>query len=119
MSYRGLLRAGGHAQWAQEVVDKDGQLLYVLGLRLQHAEHQPVPPTHALRMGRPDVVLDDELPPPSAEPSPKKALYLVKKSERLVLGSVTLVLRSREHARGSGQGLVNLAAGSRGGRAGT
>ena len=44
----GLLGAGGHPQWAQEVVHQDVQLLHVLGLGLQHAEHHLVPLAHAV-----------------------------------------------------------------------
>lgn len=46
-----LLGAGGHPQWAQEIVDKDVQLLHVLSLSLQHAEHHLVPLAHAVGMG--------------------------------------------------------------------
>ena len=58
----GLLGAGSHPQWAQEVVHQDMQLLHVLGLGLQHAEHYLVPLAHAVCVRRPDVVLDDGLP---------------------------------------------------------
>ena len=58
----GLLGAGGHPQRAQEVVHQDVQLLHVLGLGLQHAEHHLVPLAHAVCVRRPDVVLDDGLP---------------------------------------------------------
>lgn len=82
MCYGRLLGAGCHAQWAQKIVDKDVQLLYILSLSFQHAEHHLVPFAHAVGVGRPDVVLDDGLPLPPAQPAPKEALYLVKSSGR-------------------------------------
>ena len=71
-----LLGAGGHAQRPQEVVDQDVELLDVLGLRLQHAEHHLVPLPHALSVRRADIVLDDGLPFPSADPPSQEALHL-------------------------------------------
>lgn len=71
-----LLGAGGHAQRPQEVVDQDVQLLDVLSLSLQHAEHHLVPLAHAVGVGGPDVVLDDGLPLPPAQPAPQEALHL-------------------------------------------
>ena len=72
----GFLGAGGHPQRAQEVVHQDVQLLHVLGLGLQHAEHHLVPLAHAVRVRRPDVVLDDGLPLAPAQPAPQEALHL-------------------------------------------
>lgn len=71
-----LLGAGGHAQWPQEVVDQDVELLHILGLGLQHAEHDLVPLPHALSVRRPDVVLDDGFPLPAANPASQEALDL-------------------------------------------
>lgn len=48
MSDGGFLRAGGHAERPQEVVDQDVELLDVLGLRVQHAEHHLIPLSHTL-----------------------------------------------------------------------
>lgn len=75
----GLLGAGCHPQGPQEVVDQDVQLLHVLGLGLQHAEHHLVPLAHAVGVGGPDVVLDDGLPLPAAQPAPQEALHLPSK----------------------------------------
>lgn len=72
----GLLGAGGHPQWAQEVVNQDVELLHVLGLGLQHAEHHLVPLPHAISVRRADVVLDDGLPLAPAQPAPQEALHL-------------------------------------------
>lgn len=71
-----LLGAGGHAQRPQEVVDQDVELLHVLGLSLQHAEHDLVPLPHALSVRRPDVVLDDGFPLPATNPASQEALDL-------------------------------------------
>lgn len=71
-----LFGAGSHPQRPQEVVDQDVELLDVLGLGLQHAEHHLVPLAHAVGVGRPDVVLDDGLPLPPAQPAPQEALHL-------------------------------------------
>lgn len=71
-----LLGAGGHAQRPQEVVDQDVELLHVLGLGLQHAEHHLIPFPHALGVRRPDVVLNDGLPLPAADPASQETLDL-------------------------------------------
>lgn len=71
-----LLGAGCHAQWPQEVVDEDVELLDILGLSLQHAENNLVPLAHAVGMRGPYVVLDDGLPLPPAQPAPQEALHL-------------------------------------------
>ena len=71
-----LLGAGGHAEGPQEVVDQNVELLDVLCLCLQHAEHHLVPLPHALSVGRADVVLDDGLPFPPADPASQEALDL-------------------------------------------
>lgn len=65
-----LLGACCHAEGPQKVVDQDVKLLDVLGLRVQHAEHHLVPLPHALRVRRADVVLDNGLPLPPADPAP-------------------------------------------------
>lgn len=71
-----FLGAGRHAQWPQEVVDQDVELLHVLGLRVHHAEHHLVPLPHALGVRRADIVLDDGLPLPPADPASQEALDL-------------------------------------------
>lgn len=72
----GLFRTGRHPQRAQEVVHEDVQLLHVLGFGFQHAEDNLVPLPHAVSMRGADVILDDGLPLPSAEPTPEKTLDL-------------------------------------------
>lgn len=76
MSNGGLLGAGGHAKGAQEVIDQDVELLDILGLGLQHAEHHLVSFPHALSVGRADVVLDDGFPLSTANPSSEETLDL-------------------------------------------
>lgn len=90
-----LLGAGSHAQRAQEVVDQDVQLLHVLGLGLQHAEHHLVPFSHAVGVRRPDVVLDDGLPLAPAQPAPQEALHLGAKNSGGVPVSLGLSCPSR------------------------
>ncbi len=46
-----LLGAGCHAEWPQEVVNQDVELLDVFSLGLQHAEDDLVPLPHAFSMG--------------------------------------------------------------------
>lgn len=72
----GFLGAGGHAKRPQEVVDQDVELLDVLCLGLEHAEHHLVPLPHAFSVRRADVVLDDGLPLPAADPASQKTLDL-------------------------------------------
>lgn len=76
MSDGRLLGAGGHAEWPQEVVDQDVELLYVFGLGLQHAEHHLVSLPHAFSVGRTDVVLDNGFPLPTANPTSQETLDL-------------------------------------------
>lgn len=64
-----FLGACRHAKRPQEVVHQDVKLLDVLGLRVQHAEHHLVPLPHALCVWRADVILDNCLPLPSADPA--------------------------------------------------
>lgn len=64
-----LLGARSHAEGPQKVVNQDVKLLDVLGLRVQHAEHHLVPLSHALCVRRADVVLDNGLPLPPADPA--------------------------------------------------
>ena len=71
-----FLGAGRHAQRPQEVVHQDVKLLDVLGLRVQHAEHHLVPLPHALCVRRADIILDDCLPLPPADPASQEALDL-------------------------------------------
>ena len=71
-----LLGAGGHAERPQEVVDQDVELLDVLGLGLQHAEHHLVPLPHAFGVRGTDVVLDDGFPLPAANPASQETLDL-------------------------------------------
>jgi len=71
-----LLGAGGHAERPQEAVHQDGELVHVLRLGLRHAEDDLVPLPHALGVRRADVVLDDDLPPPPAQPAAHEALHL-------------------------------------------
>lgn len=76
-----LLGAGCHPQRPQEVVDEDVELLDVLSLCLQHAEDDLVPLAHAVGVGGPDVVLDDRLPLPPAQPAPQEALHLPREQQ--------------------------------------
>lgn len=71
-----LLGAGGHAQRPQETVDQDGELVDVLRLGLHHVEDDLVPLPHALGVRGTDVVLDDDLPLPAAQPAAHEALHL-------------------------------------------
>ena len=71
-----LLGAGGHAERPQEVVDQDVELLDVLGLGLQHAEHHLVPLPHAFGVRGTDVVLDDGFPLSAANPASQETLDL-------------------------------------------
>lgn len=71
-----FLGAGRHAQRPQEVVDQDVELLHIFGLRVHHAEHHLVPLPHALGVWGADVVLDDGLPLPPADPASQEALDL-------------------------------------------
>ena len=71
-----LLGAGGHAEGPQEDGDERGELLDVLLLALHHAEHDAVALAHALRVIRPDVLVDDLFPAPAAEPAAEEALHL-------------------------------------------
>lgn len=71
-----LLGAGGHAERPEETVDQDGELVDILGLRLHHVEDNLVPFSHALSMRGTDVVLDDDLPLPPAEPAAHETLHL-------------------------------------------
>lgn len=77
MGDRRLLGAGCHAEWSEEAVHKDVELLDILSLSLQHTEHNLVPLPHALSMWGADVVLDNGLPLPSAQPSSQEALDLL------------------------------------------
>lgn len=71
-----FLGAGCHAERPKEVVDQNVKLLNVLRLRVQHAEHNLVPLPHALCMRGADVILDDCLPLPPADPASQEALDL-------------------------------------------
>ena len=83
-----LLGAGGHAERPQEAVHQDGELVDVLRLRLHHVEDDLVPLPHALSVRGADVVLDDDLPLPAAEPATHEALHLQRGNTRAVsLGS--------------------------------
>lgn len=82
-----FLGAGSHAERPQEVVNQDVKLLDVLSLRVQHAEHHLVPLSHALCMWWADVILDDGLPLPPADPASQEALDL--KQTTLLCSTVT------------------------------
>lgn len=71
-----LLGAGGHAERPEEAVHQDGELVDVFRLRLHHVEHNLVPFSHALCVRGTDVVLDDDLPLPPAQPATHEALHL-------------------------------------------
>lgn len=68
--------AGSHAEWPEEAVHQDGELVDVLGFCFHHVEDNLVPLPHALSMRRADVVLDDDLPLPSAQPATQETLHL-------------------------------------------
>lgn len=51
MSDGRLLGAGRHAEWSQEVVDQDVELLDIFCLCLQHTEHHLVSLPHAFSVG--------------------------------------------------------------------
>ena len=74
-----LLGAGRHAQRPEEAVDQDGQLVDVLRLRLHHVEDDLVPLPHALGVRGADVVLDDDLPLPPAQPAAHETLDLQRR----------------------------------------
>lgn len=71
-----FLGAGSHAQRPEEAVDQDGELVDILSLCFHHVEDNLVPFSHALSMRGADVVLDDDLPLPSTEPSTHETLHL-------------------------------------------
>lgn len=71
-----FLGAGGHAERPEEAVDQDGELVDVLRLGLHHVEDDLVPLSHALSVRRADVVLDNDLPLPPAQPAAHEALHL-------------------------------------------
>ena len=71
-----LLGAGGHAERPEEEVHQDGELVDVLRLCLHHVEHNLVPLPHALGVRGADVVLDDDLPLPPAQPATHETLHL-------------------------------------------
>lgn len=71
-----FLGAGGHAERPEETVHQDGELVDVFRLCLHHVEDNLVPLPHALSMGGTDVVLDDDLPLPPAQPATHEALHL-------------------------------------------
>lgn len=71
------LGAGGHLERPQEARDEHLQLLHVLLLGLDHAEHEAVALPHALRVRRVDVLLDDLLPPAPAQPAAEEALHFL------------------------------------------
>lgn len=71
-----FLGAGSHAERPEETVHQDGELVDILGLCFHHVEDNLVPFSHALSMRGTDVVLDDDLPLPPAEPSTHETLHL-------------------------------------------
>ena len=71
-----FLGAGSHAEWPEEAVHQDGQLVDVLCLCLHHVEHNLVPLPHALGVRGADVVLDNDLPLSPAQPATHETLHL-------------------------------------------
>ena len=54
---------------------------YILCLGLHHVKDDLVPLPHALSMGRTDVVLNYQLPLPTAQPATHKALHLYRETD--------------------------------------
>lgn len=74
----------------------------ILCLSLHHVEDNLVPLPHALSVRRADVVLNDDLPLPAAEPAPHEALHLGRHKHESSHGCNTLaaiVTRGRKQAR--------------------
>lgn len=71
-----FLGAGRHAERPEETVHQDGELVDVFCLCFHHVEDDLVPFSHAFGMGGTDVVLDDDLPLPPAQPATHEALHL-------------------------------------------
>ncbi len=71
-----LLGAGSHAERPEETVHQDGELVDVFGLCFHHVEDYLVPLPHALSVRGTDVVLDDDLPLPPAQPATHETLHL-------------------------------------------
>lgn len=71
-----FLGAGSHAKRPEETVHQDGELVDVFRLRLHHVEDNLVPFSHALSMRGTDVVLDNDLPLPPAQPATHETLHL-------------------------------------------
>lgn len=99
----GFLGAGSHAKRPEETVHQDGQLVDVLRLCFHHAEDDLVPLPHALSMRGTDVVLDNNLPLPPAEPATHEALHLHSRSTTWRLKVVhlyfvfLLIVMSQQH----------------------
>lgn len=75
-----FLGAGSHAERPEETVHQDGELMDVFCLRFHHGENNLVPFPHALSMRGTDVVLDDDLPLPPAQPATHETLHLHNQS---------------------------------------
>lgn len=88
--YGRLLGAGGHAQRPKEAVDQNGELVNVLRLCFHHVEHDLVPLPHALCVRRADVILDDDLPLPPAQPATHETLHLQWSHSNPIMGSHAL-----------------------------
>lgn len=80
-----FLGAGSHAERPEETVDQNGELMDVLCLCFHHVEDDLIPLPHALSMRGTDVVLDNDLPLPPAQPATHEALYLHSHSIKGVL----------------------------------
>lgn len=68
--------ASSHAEWPEEAVYQDGQLVDILSLSLHHVKDNLVSLPHALSMRRADVVLNDDLPLPPTQPASHETLDL-------------------------------------------
>lgn len=71
-----FLGAGSHAERPEEAVHQDGELVDILRFCFHHVEHNLVPLPHALRVRRADIVLNNDLPLPPAQPATQEALHL-------------------------------------------
>lgn len=71
-----FFRASSHAEWPEEAVHQDRQLVDILGLSLHHVKDNLVSLPHALGMRRADVVLNNDLPLPPTQPASHETLDL-------------------------------------------
>lgn len=81
MRARRAFRAGRHLEGPQVARNEDLELLHVLLLGLDHAEHEAVPFPHALCVRRLDVFLHDLLPTTTTQPAAKETLDLLDLSQ--------------------------------------